>query len=192
MNKSPQLPIFGSHLKINQFLTIISPPEEIIEYVHALKEDLARQYGDFESRNSIAHITLNSFLIADSRSPFVLSAIMRRLSNFGTFRLEIRDFDFFNDTQKVFLNVNPSVDFDRMVGEYDELNRNFIKTKKFTASKRPHITIGKKLNPHSFDEIRESFSNMTFNYEFPVDRLEVLSYNLIEKRYNPYCEIPLD
>lgn len=191
MNKTVQLPLFENDAMINDILVLISLPDEVSEYVSMLKKEIFTDFGDFESRTSKAHITVNNFLIAEKRMPPVFNEIRKSLSELNSFTLKLNGFSTFQNSQTLFINVEQSEGFNNLIVEFEELRKRVIKTKRFKHSKTPHVTIAKKVRLNTFKELKRKYIPLHFNHEFEVGSLTVLKYNLREKKYDHYSEINL-
>ena len=61
----------------NRYSLVISPPENIIAEVKTMKEVLAKKIGWYNSKNSLAHITINEFMASDSEIGLIKKQLSR-------------------------------------------------------------------------------------------------------------------
>ncbi|MAL16391.1 MAG: hypothetical protein CL670_10560 [Balneola sp.] len=171
-----QLPLFREDVKISEVLIVIEPPKEIVEYIALLKKEISEEFGDFTSRYSTAHVTVNDFLVADERMKPVLSAIEKHISEFKAFSIRLNGFSSFENGNTIFVNVEVPDSYNSLIDEFEILRQEVVKTKKknFYNSRTPHITIANQLANSSFKELKKRFSPIHFNHEFSVEKLVIL------------------
>jgi 2'-5' RNA ligase len=186
-----QLPLFLEDVKVSEVLILIEPPKEITEYVTLLKKEIREEFGEFKSSGSKAHILVNDFLIMEERLDPTLSVIEKHLSKFNSFRLQLNGFSSFGNSNTVFINIEASDAFNHLIDEFEILRQEVIKTKKFSHTKSPHITIASKLNKQAFKELRRRFEPLHFNHEFEVDKLAVLRFDKEQNKYEHLRDIKL-
>ena len=61
----------------SRYSIVISPSENNIADVKAMKEALAREIGWYHSKNSLAHITINEFMASDSEIELIKKQLSR-------------------------------------------------------------------------------------------------------------------
>ena len=174
-----QLPLFSEDLKLSEVLIVIEPPREIADYIALLKKEIYDEFGDFTSRFSKAHITVNDFLVMDDRMNPVLNAIEKHISEFRSFSIRLNGFSTFDNGNTLFVNVESSESYNDLLNEFEILRNEVVKAKKknFYSSAKPHITIANQLQNSAFQELKKRFQPIHFNHEFMVEKLVVLSRN---------------
>ncbi len=191
MRKEIQLPLFTEDIRVNEFLILIEPPKNVIDYVSILKKELKEEFGSFKSEKSKAHITVSNFLVTQKRMDHVLSKIERRISLFSTFEMRLQDFRTFDSGNTFYIGVEPSHTYNSIINEFKALKKEVVKTAKFYSSTTPHLTIARKLDSNVFIQIQQRYLEKPFRYTFDVQKLTVLTRSQSNQKYEIYCHINL-
>lgn len=191
MPQSIQLPLFTEDIRVNEFLILIEPPKNVIDYVTILKRELKEEFGSFRSEKSEINITVSNFMVTQKRMDHVLSEIQRRVSLLSAFEMRLQDFKVFEPENTLYIGVKPSYTFKTLVNEFRLLKKEVVKTTKFFSSETPHLTIGRKLDQRIFDQIKQRYLEKPFYYTFDVRRLKVLTRSSAKEKYEVYSHIQL-
>lgn len=163
------------------YSVVISPPEEIINEVAAMKQQLKNSIGRYPSCNSLAHITFNVFIGNEE----TLQRWERFVGNFVMSLLPMQlHFDktgyFGNGAFFIAPDENSKIELVKVM-------KNFHKQFPAPAhgkSKEPHISIGRQLNEEQLAIAKELFP--AANLSFTCDNLVIRKFNEERKQYDIY------
>ena len=145
----------------NFFFLLISPPNEVIEYVSFLKKFVRESIGHvFDSFYSKAHLTL--FQYYDFHNESELYIFQERISRVEPFQIHIDGLKAFNNNRTIFLDIKF---FHRVCGLVKRLDHTI---------NYPHITIAKNLPPRDFDLVWPELQKFSYRNYFICDRITVL------------------
>jgi 2'-5' RNA ligase len=165
---------------------VLSPSEGIIENVRKLKDFSYKRIGDFESRYSKAHITIQNWY---RQKPVWIEPLIpkleRDLQSLPPVDLKINGFDHFadHDRSTIYACLNP-----------DQLTKIwFIQLRKFFGKPDfvPYITIAKSISKDAFNKLWPHFKDTDYGDQFKVDKLTILRRETIgyDKSYKVFKEI---
>ncbi len=173
----------------HDYLIVLTPAESIISDVKDLKNFSAAMIGDFESRHSKAHISVQYW---PRKKPEwidpLLPKLERDLQTLSPVVLDINGFDFFdeqyNPTIYARINYNLSVE-----AWFKQLRKYFNKSDAI-----PHITIVKSIPNTTFNKLWPHFKNREWNRQMKIDKLTILRRETIgsENNYEVFKEIPFN
>lgn len=159
----------------NFFFLLISPPDEIIEYVAYLKQLVKEKIGhSFESLHSIAHLTLLQYY--DFHNESLLYTFSDRISGIRSFSIQLKDFGRFNDNGTIYLAPFASALYDLALQ---------VTGQPFT----PHITIAKNLKPHDAHLVWKMLEGFSYSNSFLCEEVKVLKR--VHNRWQPHIDLPL-
>lgn len=162
-------------MRLNFFFLLVSPPEEIMEYVSSKKKLVKELIGhNYESFQSKAHLTLHQYF--DFHNESLLYTFSERISQIKSFTIHVADFKMFPNNGTIYLNA--------FALELDELAKR-LRNKSFT----PHITIAKKLNPQDLNLTWQAFKSLHYKNTFPCKSVTVLKRT--DDRWQPHMNLPL-
>ena len=191
MSKNIQLPLFAEHVRVNEFLILIEPPKNVVDYVSIMKREIRDEFGAFMSSNSKAHITVSNFVVTQKRMDAVLSKIEKRISRFPKFEIRLQDFKVFDTGNTFYIGVESSHTFNCIISEFKSIKYEVVKTTKFYSSKTPHLTIARNLNSKMFKQIKERYMEKPFYYTFDTNKLTVLKRSHSKEKYQFHSYINL-
>ncbi len=168
------------------YLIILSPPESICKSIKKLKDFSAGVVGDYDSRYSTAHITIQ--LWPGKRPVWIeplLPKLERELQSLPPLVAEINRFDFFNhkDTHTIYAGLN----LNAQTNIWFKHLRKFFNKAKF----EPHITIARSIPHADFIKLWPHFKGKQWNEQFKIDKLTVLKRETISysSKYKVFKEI---
>ena len=171
------------------YLIILSPPENIISYVKMLKEKSASIIGEFESKHSKAHLTLQAW---PRKKPVwvepLIPKLERDLQSLPPITLEINGFGFFD--QQEFQTIYAKINSTPETRLWFKLLRKYFSTPPF----EPHITLARSIDYEDFKKLWPDFKDQPFHARFRVDKLTILRRETIgyDKTYKVFKEIPFN
>jgi len=171
------------------YLIMLSPPENIINRVKKLKDFSFNEIGEYQSRYSKAHITIQPW---PRKKPVwiepLIPKLVRDLQSLPPVILDINGYAFFDqqDHKTIYakLNSTPSTKI------WFKLLRRFFNTSPF----EPHITITRNIHHDDFNKLWPQFKNLQWNEQIKIDKLTILRREMIghDKIYKVFKEIPFN
>jgi hypothetical protein len=161
-----------------KYSVVIHPSDAIINAIRIMKEDLAAKIGWFNSKNSVAHITICEFKIDESQVDKFKQKLLKIADTFTPFEVSLDDFDSY-DSGAFFIAPN----------EASKINLKPIMKKTQDAmllsnlkkSSDPHISIGRKLTPESIKIANDLFT--TIDMSFLCDSIVLRELDPIKKQF---------
>lgn len=165
---------------MKRYSIVIQPSNSVIEEVKQMKELLASKIGWYNSKNSVAHITINEF----EQNEIELVNIKSKLTEITTYlksqEVQFTNFDVFPNGA-FFLKPNVS-------------SRHYLKKimtsvhQKFSyptniKSYEPHMSIGRRIQPESI-EIAKSLFSKDPNISFMCDTIALRCFNEERKQFD--------
>jgi 2'-5' RNA ligase len=145
----------------NFFFLLISPPDEVIEYVSFLKKLVRKSLGHaYDGFYSTAHLTL--FQYHDFHNESKLYTFQERISSIEPFYIHIDGVRAFNNNRTIFLDIKF---FHHVCGLVKRLDHSI---------NYPHITIAKNLPPGDFNLVWPELQKFSYRNHFICDRVTVL------------------
>lgn len=171
------------------YLIVLTPSNNVCKRIKRIKEDSAAIIGDYDSRHSKAHISIQQW---PRKKPIWIDALMpkleRELLTLPPLTVNINGFDFFHHEE------NPTI--------YARLEQNpgtlvwFKHLKRFFSggSFIPHITIARNLSSPTFKKLWPYLNKQIWSEEFKVDKLTILRRDMIgyDKSYKIFKELPFN
>jgi len=171
------------------YLIILSLPENIINYVKVLKEKSAAVIGAFEAQRSVPNITIQAW---PRKKPVwvepLIPKLERDLQSLPPVTLEINGFGFFD--QQEFQTIYAKISSTPETRLWFKLLRRFFSTPPF----EPHITLARSIDYEDFKKLWPHFKDQAFNARFTVEKLTILRRETIgyDKSYKKFREIPFN
>jgi 2'-5' RNA ligase len=171
--------------RVNEYLLVLSPHEELWSRIMKVKEEFAETYKSDNARWGKPHVTLATFV----QYEMMEERILNRLHNIALaqypFKIELRDFGSF-PAHTIYINIPTKVpiqdlvkavrhDTQRLMKLNDDNKPHFIM--------EPHITIARKLQPWQFEKGWLEYSNKQFTGRFIADTMVLLKRPVGEMKY---------
>jgi hypothetical protein len=130
------------------YLIILSPPENVSNYVRSLKNFSAEIIGEYKSQNSKAHLSVQ-YLPRKKPVWFepLIPKLERELQTLPPVELEINGFAFFD--QQEFQTIYAKLNSTPATKIWFKLLRKFFSTPPF----EPHITIARNIPHEAFKKL---------------------------------------
>jgi len=171
------------------YLVLLSPPENINATIKSLKHFAGGIIGDFEGQNAKANIVVQPL---PRKKPVWIEPLMpkleRELQTLPPVELEINGFAYFD--QQEFQTIYAKLNSTPATKLWFKLLRKFFNTPPFEQ----HITIARNVPHEYFKMLWPHFKDQPFNARFKVDRLTILRRETIgyNKTYLVYKEMPFN
>ena len=171
------------------YLIILSPPDNVANYVRSLKNFSAEIIGEYKSQNSKAHLSVQ-YLPRKKPVWFepLIPKLERELQTLPPVELEINGFAFFD--QQEFQTIYAKLNSHPATKIWFKLLRKFFSTPPF----EPHITVARNIAYEDFKKLWPQLKDQSFNTRFKVEKLTILRRETIgyDKSYKVFKEIPFN
>jgi 2'-5' RNA ligase len=166
------------------YSVVLLPPKEISEKVATTKQELFERIGDYENKNSSAHITC-CFFKAGNHTLSLWENYLRAFAlNQPSLSVVFNKTGYFNNGA-FFIAANED-----SKNSLINLMKQFCKSfpaAAFGKSKVPHITIGRKLDKEQLSIAQTLFSNLELN--FNCSTIAIQKYNETIKEYETHLQV---
>jgi len=189
LNELGVFPFLGEGRNVNYqvmkdlYSVVIAPPQDGIEYVTKLKDELYAEIGWYNSRNSKAHITICEFTADDDELDKIIENLLEISSYEKPIDLSFNGVDNYPNGA-VFLKPNQNTKTplsELMIRIHKKLN-----LKNSYKSKDPHISIGRKLNEQNVEVALKMFAEVKLDFE--CKNLLLRKFNPKKKQYEKFSE----
>lgn len=160
----------------------ICPPDDAVEIVAELKQELKTETGWYASVNSKAHITFCEFFDSMGKLELMeqyLSKLCMKLEEFSVCLTHT------NRLHNAYCLYPDEASKERLI----RLMRLFHAHKPFTTETKsihPHLSIGRKLSEEQLATAESLFTQRTFNIEFVCCGLTIRKFNPAKGQYDIY------
>src|SRR3990170_7488518 len=135
--------------KVNEYLLVLSPHEELWNKIMKVKEGFAEEYQSDHARWGKPHITLVNFVQYEMMEERLINRLKVVGMSYPPFKVELKDFGSF-PTHNIHIKVTSKVAIQSLV---KSIRTNAQKLMKLDDENKPyfnlepHFTIGRKLQP---------------------------------------------
>ncbi len=160
----------------------ICPPDETVEVVATLKQELKEQIGWYHSVNSKAHITFCEFFDGMGKLRAMENYLTEFCSHLEGFSITLNSADRLHKVYCLYPDENSK-------GKLITLMRNFHRNKPFateTKSIHPHVSIARQLNEEKLVIADELFSKKAFDIEFICNGLTIRKFSPGKGQYDVF------
>ena len=161
--------------RINEYLLVLNPPEELWQKIMKIKEVFADKYKNEIAKFTKPHIPLINWVnleLVEDRMVQRLQAISMGIT---PFKIELKDYGSF-PSHTVFINVVSKVPVQLLVKEIKQAQRlmTLNKENKPHFIETPYISICRKLKPWQYEEGWLEFSHRQFTGRFISESMLLL------------------
>lgn len=171
--------------RINEYLLVLSPHEELWNRIVKVKEEFAETYKSAHARWGKPHITLVNFV----QHEMVESRIIQRLNaialGVAAFKVELKDFGSF-PSHTIYINVTTRVAVQNLVRQIRSETQKLLKLdddNKAHFIMESHLTIARKLEPWQYEKAWLEYSHREFTGRFMADEMMLLKRSAGGKAY---------
>lgn len=172
---------------MKRYSIVIQPSNSVIEEVKQMKELLATKIGWYNSKNSLAHITINEF----ERDEIELVNIKSKLTKITTYlkpqEVQFASFDVFSNGA---FYLKPNKTSRRYLIEIMTSFHQKFSYPINIKSSEPHISIGRRIQPKNI-EIAKSLFSICPNINFNCDTIALRLFNEKRKQFDVIATFPL-
>lgn len=168
MEKNSSLPGY----RINEYLLVLQPPEELWNRVMTIKEAFAETYKAPSATFSKPHIILASFAALGMMEEKIVHRLQVIAMGITPFKLELRNYGSF-PTHTIFINVVSKLPIQNLVTGLKEAQRlmKLNNENKPHFMDEPHLTICRKLKPWQYEQGWMEYSHRQFTGRFIADSM---------------------
>ncbi|SNR45231.1 2'-5' RNA ligase family protein [Flavobacterium sp. ov086] len=161
-----------------KYSIVIHPSQAVIDSIKAMKELLALKVGWFNSKNSVAHITICEFTIEESQIDKFKQKIIKICDTFTPFQVLLDHYDSY-DSGAFF--IAPSEESKVNLKPIMKKTQEALQLSNLTKSNDPHISIGRRLTPESIKIASQLFT--TIDIDFLCDNIVLREFDPIKKQF---------
>jgi len=168
--------------RINEYLLVLSPPEDLWQKIMKIKEGFADKYKNDIAKFTKPHITLINWVSLELMEEKIMQRLQIISMGITPFKVELRDYGSF-PTHTIFINVVSKVPIQSLVKEMKQAQKlmTLDKENKPHFIETPYISICRKLKPWQYEEGWLEFSNRQFTGRFIADSMLLLKRPAGEK-----------
>ena len=171
--------------RINEYLLVLSPHEELWNKIVKIKEEFAESYQSDHARWGKPHITLVNFVQYEMMEESLINRLNVIGMSYPPFKVEMKDFGSF-PTHSIYINVTSKVPVQGLVKEIRHEAQRLMKLNdenKPHFIMEPHLTIARKLQPWQYEKGWLEYSNKSFTGRFIADEMTLLRRPVGEMKY---------
>ena len=176
--------------RVNEYLLVLSPHEELWNRIMKVKEDFAAEYKSDHARWGKPHVTLVNFLQYAMMEERITNRLRTVAMGYPPFKVELKDFGSF-PTHTIYINVTSKLPIQNLIKKIRKDGQRLMKLNndhKPHFMMEPHLTIARKLVPWQYEKGWLEYSNKHFTGRFIADKMTLLKrpagemkYHLVEK-----------
>ncbi len=170
--------------KVNEYLLVLQPNEELENKVRDIKEDFAEKYKMEQAKWSRPHLTLASFVQYDMTEQKLLSRLRTVAMGSPAFKVELKDYGSF-PSHTIYINVLSKIPIQALVKTIRSESQRLMKLEdeKPHFILEPHLTIARKLAPWQYEKSWLEYSHRQFTARFIADGMLLLKRKRGDKAY---------
>lgn len=170
---------------VNEYLLVLSPPEELWHKIMKIKEDFANTYKTDTARWGKPHISLVIFVQYEMMESRIIHRLKTVAMGSPAFKLELKDYGSF-PSHTIYINVLSKIPVQNLVKEIRTETQRLMKLdddNKPHFMLEPHLTIARKLAPWQYEKGWQEYSHRHFTGRFIADSMLLLKRRVGEKAY---------
>ncbi|MFT3949589.1 MAG: 2'-5' RNA ligase family protein [Agriterribacter sp.] len=170
---------------VNEYLLVLSPPEELWHKIMRVKEAFADTYKTDTARWGKPHISLVNFVQYEMMESRITHRLKTVAMGSPAFKLELKDYGSF-PSHTIYINVLSKIPVQNLVKEIRTETQRLMKLDddhKPHFMMEPHLTIARKLAPWQYEKGWLEYSNRNFTGRFIADSMLLLKRRVGEKAY---------
>ncbi len=108
--------------RINEYLLVLSPPEDLWQKIMKIKEDFADKYKNEVARFTKPHITLINWVSLELMEERMIQRLQTIAMGITPFKIELKDYGSF-PTHTIFINVTSKIPIQSLVREMKQAQK---------------------------------------------------------------------
>lgn len=170
----------------NRYSLVISPPEAIIELVKTMKNELSQEIGWFNSKNSLAHITINEFMAHESEIESIKEHLNTICESIAPIAVCLNSLNHYPNG--AFFLAPDAVSTKDLKEILKHINKNF-RVKTVFKINEPHLSIARRLSEEHITTSYKLFSKpIEFNFDCNSIALRQFNSNIKQFEIIAYFE----
>jgi 2'-5' RNA ligase len=161
--------------RINEYLLVLSPPEELWKKIVKVKEEFAQRYKTETAKFTKPHLTLASYTALEMLEERIIPRLQLIAMGIAPFKVELKDYGSF-PTHSIFINVVTKVPVQALIRRLKEVQRlmKLNNENKPHFIEEPHLPIARKLKPWQYEQGLIEYTNRQFTGRFIADGMLLL------------------
>ncbi len=171
--------------RVNEYLLVLQPGEELERKIQHVKEDFADKYEADQARWGRPHITLASFVQYEMTEQRLLSRLNAIAMGSPPFKVELKDYGSF-PSHTIYINIVSKLPVQHLVKAIRSGAQRLMKLNdehKPHFIMEPHLTIARKLVPWQYEKGWLEYSHRQFTGRFIADAMLLLKRRKGDKAY---------
>ena len=156
----------------------IYPPENIIAHIKNMKEQLATNIGWFNSKNSVAHITICEFKVMENELEKIKLKLFKIADSFTSFQVHLNHFNAYENGA---FFIAPNEDSKLNLKPILKKTQEALQLSNLKKSNDPHISIGRRLTPENLKIASQLFSSI--DIDFLCNSIVLREFDPIKKQF---------
>ena len=171
--------------KINEYLLVLNPHEELRHKIHKVQEKFALDYQNATALNIMPNIPLVKFVQYEMMESKFMQKINTLAMGFKPIKVELKDYGSF-PSHTIFIHVSNGTAITNMVKEIRKDSGRLFKLNEENKPyffNEPYIPIGRKLLQWQYEKAWNDYSHRHFTGKFIADSMLLLKRPIGEKKY---------
>ncbi len=157
----------------NKYSLAFIPDSNTIEEIKKMKLQLGDKIGWYNSKNSLAHITICEFSTTENNIEIIKKQINRKTSTYSPIEIELNGFDSYPNGA---FFIKPSEDSKSELKNMMKSLTNSLTIKDMSKSSNPHLSIARKLDDQKLNTANNLFQNINLSF---------LCHSVFLRKFNP-------
>jgi 2'-5' RNA ligase len=161
--------------RINEYLLVLTPPEDLWHKIVRVKEEFAEKYKVPSAKYLKPHIALVNFLMLDMMEEKILQRLQSIAMGIAPFKIELKDYGSY-PSHTIYVNVISKLPIQHIVKQLKDAQRlmKLNNENKPHFIDEPHIGIARKLKPWQYEQGWSEYSQRQFTGRFISDHMLLL------------------
>ena len=161
--------------RINEYLLVLTPPEDLWQKIVKVKEEFAEKYKVPSAKYLKPHIAIVNFLMLDMMEEKVLQRLQSIAMGIAPFKIELKDYGSY-PSHTIYVNVISKLPIQHVVKQLKDAQRlmKLNNENKPHFIDEPHIGIARKLKPWQYEEGWSEYLHRQFTGRFISDHMLLL------------------
>lgn len=157
----------------NKYSIAFIPDSNTIEEIKKMKIQLADEIGWYNSKNSVAHITICEFTTTENNVEIVKKQLDRKTSTYSPIEIELNGF---NSYPNGAFFIKPSDNSKIALKKIMKNLNNSLTLKDIYKSSDPHLSIARKLDNQKLNTANSLYQNINLSF---------LCHSVFLRKFNP-------
>lgn len=161
-----------------QYSIAVYPPQDIIDSIKIMKDELAAKIGWFNSKNATAHITICEFKTEEKEIEKIKTKLLKIADTFPPFQVHLDHFDSYENGA---FFIAPNLDSTQNLKPIMKKTQEVLQLPNLKKSSTPHVSIGRRLTPESVKIAHHLFD--TIAIDFLCNTIVLREFDPIKKQF---------